>query len=562
MIKNFYKYTMLVACAVMTFASCSSDDEVVAPGEWDSSADYSVVSFVEQKNAVELDPTDTTVVTLHMTRRNPELTKMLEAEEERVNKLLEDTTQTKTAADSARIDSLYNVFVTTNSSKNLPAIEVPITITGGADTIFTISSAKFEAGAWDAEYTISFPNAEVGTTYDVQYAVTDTRFVSSYSAEISASFTLTRVKWNPAGYINYEGQKVPGYAEYTDDFIGAYYGVGTPTYYVEVEQRDDIPGIFRIKNAYGEGYPYNEPGDWDDSKDYYMVIDASNPDKVFMDPYDFDLGLDWGYGMIFVRNYAGYFHNAGRESDAMQEYGKYENGAITFPAESFAIGMVNFKGTYDRYANTNGAFKLILDPEEYAANTKYEATLEDDFDWEKVYTGTFASKRSDAAETADLYRGVCQTTTDACDSIFEAKYGTPYLLSSPYAEGYDLLFFVKNGRLSLHADFKEDYTYQEIGRSDGLNPIYARINNSDCSFSDDEVILNITFVTLGFDEKTNSLYEAINYGTVEDKLTRAAESEEESGGEEVKKFIAHKAPGKVAMRKDFRSVVLPARNIK
>ena len=556
---------MLVACAVMTFASCSSDDEVVAPGEWDSSADYSVVSFVEQKNAVELDPTDTTVVTLHMTRRNPELTKMLEAEEERVNKLLEDTTQTKTAADSARIDSLYNVFVTTNSNKNLPAIEVPITITGGADTIFTISSAKFEAGAWDAEYTISFPKAEVGTTYDVQYAVTDTRFVSSYSAEISASFTLTRVKWNPAGYINYEGQKVPGYAEYTDDFIGAYYGVGTPTYYVEVEQRDDVPGIFRIKNAYGEGYPYNDPGDWDDSKDYYMVINASNPDKVFMDPSDFDLGLDWGYGMIFVRNYAGYFHNAGRESDAMQEYGKYENGAITFPAESFCIGMVNYKGTYDRYANTNGAFKLIIDPDEYAANTKYEATLEDDFDWEEVYTGKFTSERSAAADSVTLYKGVCTTTTDACDSVFEAKYGTPYLLSSPYAEGYDLLFFVKNGRLSLNADFKEDFTYQEIGCDDGLNDIYARINNSDCSFSDDEVVLNITFVTLAYDKK-NNLYEAINYGTVEETLTRPSEAsgegEGEGGSENVKKFTAHKAPAKVAMRKDYRKVILPGNAVR
>ena len=560
MIKNFYKYTMLVACATMTFASCSSDDEVVAPGEWDSSADYAVVSFLEKDKAFELDPADTTVVTLHMTRRNPELTKKLEAELERVNKQLEDTTIAKTAADSARIDSLYNEFVTTNSNNELPAIEVPITITGGADTIFTISSAKFEAGAWDGEYTISFRKAEVGTTYTVQYAITDTRFVSSYSAEISSSLTLTRVKWNPAGYINYEGQKVPGLAEYTDDFIGAYYGVGTPTYYVEVEQRDDIPGIFRIKNAYGEGYPYNDPGDWDDTKDYYMVIDASNPDKVFMNPYDFDLGLDWGYGMIFVRNYAGYFHNAGRESDAMQEYGKYENGAITFPAESFAIGMVNYKGTYDRYANTNGAFKLIIDPDEYAANTKYEATLEDDFDWEVAYAGTFTSKRSDAAETAVLYKGVCQTTTDACDSVFEAKYGTPYLLSSPYAEGYDLLFFVKNGRLSLHADFKEDYTYQEIGRSDGLNPIYARINNSDCSFSDDEVILNITFVTLGYDTKTYSIYEAIDYGTVDEKLTRSVEPTPVPGGE-VKKFSAHKAPGRVAVRKDYRRVILPGHKL-
>ena len=71
-----------------------------------------------------------------------------------------------------------------------------------------------------------------------------------------------------------------------------------------------------------------------------------------------------------------------------------------------------------------GAFKLILDPEEYAANTKYEATLEDDFDWEKVYTGTFASKRSDAAETVTTtvaaLSEVAETVEDAASDVADA----------------------------------------------------------------------------------------------------------------------------------------------
>jgi len=539
---------MLVACATMTFASCSSDDEVVAPGEWDSSVDYAMVSFLEKDKVFELDPTDTTVVTLHLTRRNPELTKMLEDELERVNKQLEDTTIAKTAADSARIDSLYNVFVATNSKNNLPAIEVPIVITNGMDSVFTASTAKFAEGEWDAEYTLSFDSANVGTPYKVQLAVQDTRFVSSYSSDCTTTITVTRVNWVPAGfYYDDSGNKVEGFVKYTDNLVGFLYGLPNITFTVKLQQREDMPGMYRMVNPYKN---YHSSAEWT-GPDYYMVFDATDPAKVSFAESTYDLGFTFdavqdGNPIIFCRG-----------------YGTLENGALTFPPQAFYLGLSVYTGGEPGwYANPDGAFLLIIDPDEYAANTKYEATLEDDFDWEEVFSGPFTSERSDAAATSALYRGVCQTTTDACDSIFEAKYGTPYLLSSPYAEGYDLLFFVKNGRLSLHADFKEDYTYQEIGRSDGLNPIYARINNSDCSFSDDEVILNITFVTLGFDAKTNSIYEAINYGTVEDKLTRAAESEEESGGEEVKKFIAHKAPGKVAMRKDFRSVVLPTRNIK
>ena len=51
-----------------------------------------------------------------------------------------------------------------------------------------------------------------------------------------------------------------------------------------------------------EAFPYNDPGDWDDSKDYIFMLtidDATG--EVTID--DAELGIDWGYGMMFLRNY-------------------------------------------------------------------------------------------------------------------------------------------------------------------------------------------------------------------------------------------------------------------
>ena len=137
-----------------------------------------------------------------------------------------------------------------------------------------------------------------------------------------------------------------GNGSYTDDLMGGIFTniPGPITYDVEVLASTKTPGLFCMKNPYGEAYPYNDSGDWDDSMDYYIEIDASDPNAVTFAAQE--LGLDWGYGMI---------------SAVAVETGKLEDGVITFPEKAFYMAMADYNGgAWSFYGNPNGAFRLEL----------------------------------------------------------------------------------------------------------------------------------------------------------------------------------------------------------
>lgn len=463
--KNIFKYTLPLALGVFSLAACNDDDEVVDSLLWEqpaqtaeASEDYADISFVELSTTKELDPTDPTSYTLHMSRRNTS-----------------------------------------------GAITVPITITNGADTIFTVTDAVFQDGDSIVEFTISFDKAEVGTKYTAVLNVNDPAFTSPYSNAANATFTVTRVKWNPAGYVMQDGEKKEGWAMYTEDFIAGPYQLTNESYPVELQERADKPGIFRLKNPYDGKYRYNEPGDWDDTQDYYIVINATNPEQVYIDPYEFELGCAWGDGAFKVRNLAGYYlaYNA----DPSPYYGKYENGAITFPVNSFHVALSGYNGgAYSFYGNGNGAFRVLIDP----SKDLYEYTVENDFDWEEVFTGDFASGKLGTKSEATLYKGVPADTTteemkDAYERFIEA-YGTPYILAAPYAEDYNIYFAVKDGRIQV----LPDYELQETGIDALAEPVFARLNAGQSSWSEKVVSLNLTF--------TNE-DESIEYGTTDEVLS-------------------------------------------
>ena len=321
-----YAYSALVGVAALTAVSCTDKYEYDGRGEWNASADYANIYFPVTSQSVELDPVDPTTSTIQVKRRN-----------------------------------------TAN------ALSVPFEVTRNTDNIFTVGQANFAAGDSIANIEVSFPNAEVGTPYTLQLTLKDPSYVSDYSKDIIYTYNVTRVKWNDVGfYYDAEGNKVEGWCMYTDDFVTGIYGVDNLSYPVQVQERDDQPGVFRIKNAYDGKYGYNDPGDWDESTDFYMIINASNPNKVYFDPYAFELGMVWSYGSFIVRHLAGY--NAENGNDPSAYYGKYENGAITFPKQSFHIGMTEYNGGgYRWYANANGKFKLVINPD----LDLYTATIED-----------------------------------------------------------------------------------------------------------------------------------------------------------------------------------------
>lgn len=142
-----------------------------------------------------------------------------------------------------------------------------------------------------------------------------------------------------------------GTATWTDAFVGPVYGAESLSYEVELQESQDTPGRYRLVNVYGEAFPYNDPGDWDDSRDYYLVINADDPDYVWIE--FFDSGCDWGDGNFRLASEAGiwvYEDGLGIEEvkDMAEEeeivFGTMKDNVITFPPYGVWLSLANYYG--------------------------------------------------------------------------------------------------------------------------------------------------------------------------------------------------------------------------
>lgn len=161
-----------------------------------------------------------------------------------------------------------------------------------------------------------------------------------------------------------------GMAQYSEGFVCSLFtGVPTITYEVEVQESEDKPGVYRLVNPYGAAYPYNQEGDWDASKDYYLEINAQDPQGVYIEPQE--LGFDWGYGMFSASSYA-YMLMANYDFETIKGAGycgTLVDGVITFPTQGLLFTATGLDGWY--YANVDydendqpipgsGNFKVVL----------------------------------------------------------------------------------------------------------------------------------------------------------------------------------------------------------
>lgn len=442
---KIFKYSLALMVGAFGFASCSDSDDSYENGTWDANDGYANIFFETTSNTIELDPAEPTEFTTQLSRRNTE-----------------------------------------------GAATVKFDITSNTDDVFTVSDAVFAAGESTADVTISFPKAETGKPYTLTITSTDPAFVSpKYSKGVIYTLNVTRVKWNDVGfYYDENGNKVEGWAMYTDDLFTTFFGVDNVTFPTRLQERDDKPGYFRMVNTYHENYPYNDPGDWDDSQDYYIYIDATDPEAVYI-PERCNTGVDWTYGWFTVYSMVGLGIERGNQDYIDGNYGTYANGKITFPVNALLAGMSEYNdfGMYD--ANTNGAFSLVINPD----LDLYTASLKNnDFKWEKVFTGTFMSAQlgKNTPQTT-LYKGVAKADVEAenegCYDRFAELYGTPYMIESPYADGYNLVFCVKDGKVIIPEGFES----QALGFSGVGYNISGVINAANSTFSDDKVELEINF---------------------------------------------------------------------
>ncbi|MBP5514921.1 MAG: hypothetical protein J6Y04_09140 [Bacteroidaceae bacterium] len=220
-----------------------------------------------------------------------------------------------------------------------------------ADVSEEEAAAAIVAGELEAEEITENTRVYLPLEEDGKYRVTVVTFDEEGEVQESASCVFEFVKgespWQSLGM-----------ALYTDDIVGPLFEADPVTYEVEVFEHKDNPGLYRLKNAYGEGYPYNEEGDWDASMDYYLEIDATDPTSVYFEEQE--LGLDWGYGMMSAVSDAARYLAIGYDIETIKangiEFGSLVDGVITFPVK----GIIAFDDDGGYYANTNGAFKLVL----------------------------------------------------------------------------------------------------------------------------------------------------------------------------------------------------------
>lgn len=142
-----------------------------------------------------------------------------------------------------------------------------------------------------------------------------------------------------------------GIAQYTEGFIVGL-GVPTVTYNVEIQESEETPGLYRLVNPYGAAFPYNEDGDWDASKDYYLEINAQDAGGVYIQSQA--LGFDWGYGMFYASSMAGFYIEQGATLDEVKSMGicgTLADGVITFPSQTLLVAAEGLTGESWGYAN-------------------------------------------------------------------------------------------------------------------------------------------------------------------------------------------------------------------
>lgn len=181
----------------------------------------------------------------------------------------------------------------------------------------------------------------------------------------------------------YGGGKSPweslGTGLYTEAFLSDMFnGVESITYEVEIKENTETPGVYRLIYPYDGKYPYNEPGDWDDSQSYDIEINCEDPNGVYilMQP----IGVDWTMGMMSIASYGGYaIPILGLDEVKSRGYlGTLKNGIITLPTfENKASdgSTYTFQGIFamgsDTYYGGNG-FKVVL-PEAVTSQARAKA---------------------------------------------------------------------------------------------------------------------------------------------------------------------------------------------
>lgn len=245
-------------------------------------------------------------------------------------------------------------------AKYLDAITVPVAVTASKEGIFEIEPITFGPGEQETEFTVTFPKAEEGEKYTCDIRIEDPRYISLYGPRATGlSFSVIRAGWELV--TNADGTATKG--KWRDDLVANMYSLPSATFNpnpeveMEIYQRRDIKGYYRMK-VYNDtfmealaGAKINYQG-----RNVYTIVDARNPDKVFIPYQSTGLTLVSGNGELkFASNVSENF----MMDESTGQYGTLKDGIITFPAQSVMLELEKEAGKF-YYGNRNGMLRILL----------------------------------------------------------------------------------------------------------------------------------------------------------------------------------------------------------
>ena len=245
-------------------------------------------------------------------------------------------------------------------AKYLDAITVPVEITTSEEGILEIEPITFGPGEQETEFTVSFSKAEEGVKYTCEIRIEDPRYISLYGPRATGlSFSVIRAGWEPV--TSADGTHTKG--KWRDEILSNVYSLSSagfnpyPEIEVEIFQRSDIPGYYRMK-VYGDemlkalaGGPVNFQG-----RDLYTFVDARDPDKVFIPYQSTGLTLVTDDGELRI---ASNVSENFMMDESTGQYGTLRDGVITFPAQSLLIELEKTAGAFYR-VNRDGMLRILL----------------------------------------------------------------------------------------------------------------------------------------------------------------------------------------------------------
>ena len=322
--KKAFKFSYMVLLSLVAFAisSCTSDYDYTGAPKVANEVYFSNA----QQSKIELNKSNSSfVITLHRVKTEGEQTVLL-----------------KYTADEGSIFSVPN-HVTFADGK----AEAPITITYNPENL--------QYGTYNGG-TISVASEDCDTTYGI------------------GSFTF---KAGATEWMDITSNKSMG--AFRDDAISSLLGIDPPTFDVKIQKSVVEEGKYRILNPYkawADEYAEKNEATYDGA-DHYWIINATDPDYVYVEPCE--TGVDLGLGAVtatsFVANYLSQGVTLDKIKVAKPElFGKLEKGVITMPAKSLLLIM----GDKMYYGGINGLFSVAL-PGNVIANYSVEAAYKGRF---------------------------------------------------------------------------------------------------------------------------------------------------------------------------------------